>query len=124
MKRIREIRFFDLLTYFLLPLVALIIQGVICSAIFRNELTIVVKCLIAIVMAIVGYYLLKRFVIGMVLMYKAFAPMSVREQCRFEPTCSTYMVMAINKYGLFVGVYKGIRRIFRCRPPNGGVDYP
>ena len=124
MKRIREIRFSDLLTYFLLPLVALIIQGVICTSVLRADLTVVIKCLIGIVMAIVGYYLLKRFVIGAVLMYKAFAPMSVREQCRFEPTCSTYMVMAINKYGLFVGVYKGLRRIFRCRPPNGGVDYP
>jgi putative component of membrane protein insertase Oxa1/YidC/SpoIIIJ protein YidD len=34
------------------------------------------------------------------------------------------MIMAINKYGLFRGVYKGIRRLLRCKPPNGGEDYP
>ena len=57
-------------------------------------------------------------------MYKAFAPMSIRNRCRFEPTCSTYMIMAIIKYGLFIGVIKGIKRLFRCKPPNGGVDLP
>ncbi|MBQ3572358.1 MAG: membrane protein insertion efficiency factor YidD [Clostridia bacterium] len=75
-------------------------------------------------MAIISYFLLKRSVIGAVLIYKAFAPMSVRDRCRFTPTCSTYMIMAINKYGLFRGVFKGIGRLLRCKPPNGGEDYP
>lgn len=66
----------------------------------------------------------KNFLIGAVLMYKAFAPMSVRESCRFTPTCSTYMIMALNKYGLLIGLIKGIIRFTRCQPPNGGEDYP
>lgn len=82
------------------------------------------KICIFILCLALSYPLLKRMVIGAVLAYKAFAPMSVRKECRFTPSCSSYMIMAINKYGLFVGVYKGIRRIIRCRPPNGGVDYP
>ena len=57
-------------------------------------------------------------------MYKAFAPMEMRDRCRFVPTCSTYMIMAIKKYGIIRGVIKGIKRIRRCVPPNGGVDYP
>ena len=69
-------------------------------------------------------HLIKRLAIGCVLCYKAFAPLEVRERCRFTPTCSTYMIMAINKYGLLIGFIKGIRRIKRCKPPNGGVDYP
>ena len=73
---------------------------------------------------ILTYVFLKRLAIGCVLCYKAFAPMEVRQRCRFTPTCSTYMIMAINKYGLFIGMIKGFRRIRRCRPPNGGVDYP
>ena len=124
MKRIREIRLSDLLTYFLLPLAAIVLQCILCSQIFRMKPSLIITVVFSVAMAPVAYYLLKRFAIGTVLMYKAFAPMSVRKQCRFEPTCSSYMVMAINKYGLFIGVYKGIRRIFRCRPPNGGVDYP
>ncbi|MBR2321751.1 MAG: membrane protein insertion efficiency factor YidD [Clostridia bacterium] len=76
------------------------------------------------VAGVISYFLLKRFVIGLVLLYKVCAPMEVRGRCRFEPTCSTYMIMAILKYGLVYGVFKGIRRVLRCKPPNGGVDYP
>ena len=57
-------------------------------------------------------------------MYKVCAPQSVRDRCRFEPTCSTYMIMAINKYGVIVGVIKGIKRLLRCKPPYGGIDLP
>ena len=73
---------------------------------------------------VLSYFFLKRFTIGLVLAYKAFAPIDVRRSCRFQPTCSTYMIMAIKKYGLVYGVIKGIHRISRCKPPNGGVDYP
>jgi putative membrane protein insertion efficiency factor len=36
--------------------------------------------------------------------------------CRFHPTCSEYMIQALEKYGLLKGLCKGIRRIFRCHP--------
>ncbi len=66
----------------------------------------------------------KNFIIGAVLLYKAYAPLETRAKCRFEPTCSTYMIMALKKYGLIIGLIKGILRLFRCKPPNGGIDYP
>lgn len=45
--------------------------------------------------------------------------------CRFIPTCSEYMKIAINKYGLCNGLYMGIKRIIRCGPwSKGGADYP
>ena len=124
MKKIREIRLSDILKYFILPLIllsSLSFAGVYLS---HMELHILIKITAYLLGGVISYPLLKRFAIGLVLLYKAFAPMSLRKQCRFEPSCSTYMVMAINKYGLFRGVYKGIRRITRCCPPNGGVDYP
>jgi putative membrane protein insertion efficiency factor len=77
-----------------------------------------------IALAVPLYFVLKYLAIGCVLMYKAFAPEQVRESCRFEPTCSTYMIIAIKKYGLFRGVFRGVRRIMRCHPPNGGTDLP
>ena len=80
---------------------------------------------VALIAAIIlTYVCVKRFAIGCILCYKAFAPLDVRDSCRFTPTCSTYMMMAINKYGLLIGIVKGIRRIQRCKPPYGGVDYP
>lgn len=36
--------------------------------------------------------------------------------CRFEPTCSSYMLEALKVHGLFKGGYLGIRRILSCHP--------
>ena len=32
--------------------------------------------------------------------------------CRFEPTCSSYMIEALQTHGLFYGGFLGIKRIF------------
>lgn len=43
--------------------------------------------------------------------------------CKYFPTCSDYMIQAIEKYGCIKGTLKGIRRIIRCNPfSKGGVD--
>ena len=121
-KQIREIRIVDLITYTFLPPIVIA-----CLWIFGPKLigiTPIRPWIIYVVFVIMTYFLFKRFVIGIVVAYKAFAPLSVRDKCRFEPTCSTYMIMAINKYGLVWGVIKGVKRLLRCKPPNGGVDYP
>ncbi len=45
--------------------------------------------------------------------------------CRFEPSCSRYMVESLKKYGLFKGLAQGVRRVLRCHPWNpGGYDPP
>ena len=33
--------------------------------------------------------------------------------CNYSPSCSEYMKICINEYGLW-GIYKGISRILRC----------
>lgn len=58
------------------------------------------------------------------MLYQRYAPTSVRQACRFEPSCSEYMKLAILKYGIIKGISKGWKRILRCRYPNGGIDYP
>lgn len=43
--------------------------------------------------------------------------------CRYQPTCSHYMVGAIREWGPFKGVWLGLRRIGRCHPWGGqGYD--
>jgi len=45
--------------------------------------------------------------------------------CRFEPSCSRYMIEALRRHGLVVGLRKGIARLFRCHPFHpGGYDPP
>ncbi|MEW4570189.1 membrane protein insertion efficiency factor YidD [Tautonia sp. JC769] len=45
--------------------------------------------------------------------------------CRFEPSCSRYMVGALRKYGLVRGLWKGTGRLLRCHPWHpGGYDPP
>lgn len=121
--QVREIRIRDLIVYGILPLPLIAgIWLVGCLVFLRIEG--IPHHAVYIVAGVLTYLLTKRFAIGLVLWYKAFAPMDVRDACRFTPTCSTYMIMAINKYGLIIGVLKGTCRILRCRPPNGGEDYP
>lgn len=66
----------------------------------------------------------KRACIWLVHVYQHYAPDEVRLKCVFEPSCSEYMIKSIEKYGLFRGVYRGIKRLLRCHPPNGGKDEP
>lgn len=66
----------------------------------------------------------KRALIWTVHLYQNKASDRTRLKCVFEPSCSEYMILAVNKYGLIRGVIKGVRRLLRCHPPNGGKDYP
>ncbi len=44
------------------------------------------------------------------------------QSCRYTPTCSTYMIQALKKWGIFKGLYLGIKRILSCHP-RGGSGY-
>ncbi|MCX7553710.1 membrane protein insertion efficiency factor YidD [Marinicella sp. S1101] len=44
-------------------------------------------------------------------------------RCRFYPSCSEYMIQAVRRFGVFKGVYLGLKRLSRCQPMcEGGVD--
>ncbi len=63
--------------------------------------------------------------IGCVRIYKLCISPLLGPHCRFTPSCSSYMIQAIEKYGVFRGTFKGLLRIARCHPWHpGGHDPP
>ena len=55
--------------------------------------------------------------------YKRWLSPLLPSACRFHPTCSEYMMDAVQKYGAARGVWMGLRRLARCHPFNpGGLD--
>lgn len=44
------------------------------------------------------------------------SPLLGQGKCRFQPTCSHYMVGAIEEWGVFRGLWLGLKRIWKCHP--------
>ena len=67
---------------------------------------------------------LKQSAICVIQIYQRYASSEIRNKCRFEPSCSEYMILSLQKYGFWKGVRKGINRLSRCNVNDGGYDAP
>jgi hypothetical protein len=65
---------------------------------------------------------MKYLLIKFVQVYQVILSPLLHPSCRFYPTCSQYVVEAIEKRGIVVGILKGIWRVLRCHP-FGGSGY-
>lgn len=66
---------------------------------------------------------MKQFALYLLRAYKITISPLLGNHCRFTPTCSEFMAQAIEKYGLFKGIYLGTKRLLRCHPfHSGGFD--
>jgi uncharacterized protein len=64
------------------------------------------------------------FIKSLVKVYQyAISPLLGQNKCRYQPTCSHYMLHAIEEWGSIKGTWMGIKRIARCHPWGGhGYD--
>jgi putative membrane protein insertion efficiency factor len=66
---------------------------------------------------------IQNILVGTLRLYKRWISPCLPSACRFYPTCSEYMIEAIEKHGPVHGVAKGIGRLLRCHPfHEGGFD--
>jgi uncharacterized protein len=55
--------------------------------------------------------------------YKRLISPILPSSCRFRPTCSEYMLDAVDRYGVMRGVWMGLKRLSKCHPFHaGGFD--
>ncbi len=59
---------------------------------------------------------------ALVQFYKKYISPLTPASCRYQPTCSTYMLEALKIHGALKGFWLGIKRIARCNP-WGGCGY-
>lgn len=65
---------------------------------------------------------MKQVIIYLVRAYQRWLSPLFPPSCVYRPTCSTYMIEAVNRHGL-KGVLMGLARICRCHPfVKGGWD--
>ena len=66
---------------------------------------------------------MQELVIALLRFYKQWISPMLPAACRFHPTCSEYMLQAIQQHGAVRGVSLGLRRLVKCNPFHaGGFD--
>ncbi|MBL8220888.1 MAG: membrane protein insertion efficiency factor YidD [Bryobacterales bacterium] len=66
---------------------------------------------------------MRELVVALLRFYKRWISPLLPSACRFHPTCSEYMCQAVEKHGVWRGVYLGLRRLAKCHPFHaGGCD--
>jgi putative membrane protein insertion efficiency factor len=67
----------------------------------------------------------RHVLVGLVRVYQRTLSPLLGPRCRFEPSCSEYFILAVQKYGAIRGAIRGAGRICRCHPFHpGGWDPP
>jgi hypothetical protein len=66
---------------------------------------------------------MKALILLLIRGYQRFISPMLGPRCRFHPSCSAYTSAAVQRFGVFRGLWLGLRRIGRCQPLyEGGPD--
>jgi len=65
----------------------------------------------------------RKIVLGMLRVYKAVISPWLPPSCRYVPSCSEYVIEAVERYGSIRGALMAVARVLRCHPfVRGGYD--
>jgi putative membrane protein insertion efficiency factor len=68
-------------------------------------------------------FLMKKILIALVRFYQLALSPLFPPTCRYNPTCSQYMIEALQEHGILKGLYLGTKRLLSCHPWGGsGYD--
>ncbi|AYN24485.1 membrane protein insertion efficiency factor YidD [Buchnera aphidicola] len=62
------------------------------------------------------------FLTFFVLIYQNCISFFMQPNCRFYPTCSSYMILSLRRFGVFKGLILTILRLCKCHPFHEGGD--
>jgi putative membrane protein insertion efficiency factor len=66
---------------------------------------------------------MKKIVLFLIWFYQKAVSPHLRPSCRYYPSCSSYAVEAVQKYGAWKGSFLALKRILRSHPfHEGGYD--
>ena len=66
---------------------------------------------------------MKKCCLHVIEFYRIFISPLLPARCRFYPSCSAYCYEAVQKFGVWEGMFLTLKRLLRCHPFNpGGYD--
>ena len=66
------------------------------------------------------FYPIQLILIGLIYFYKIFISPILPKSCIYTPSCSTYGLQAIKKFGAIKGSFLTVKRVASCHPRNKG----
>lgn len=67
---------------------------------------------------------MSRFFILLIRFYQCSLSPYFGQHCRFNPTCSSYAIDALKRYGTLKGIYLTVVRLSKCHPWHAGGHDP
>lgn len=69
------------------------------------------------------FYPFTLLLIGLIYLYKILISPILPKSCIYTPSCSTYGLISLKRFGFFEGIFLTTKRVLRCNPfHKGGTD--
>ena len=65
-----------------------------------------------------------RVLIALIRVYQRLISPLLGPHCRFTPTCSSYGIEALRRFGMIKGGWLTVKRVLKCHPLHEGGDDP